>query len=122
MQGMTPEEHERYDAVRAYLDEYRKAVEYEQLCLNERNVQGEALSAFNARQSIIVDEIKGKSLAAIDLLRVGLGRTIVEMRHIDLYGWRYIEKKTQMCRTTIYKYYRDAIFDLYQKMIDANLI
>ena len=61
MQGMTPEEHERYDAVRAYLDEYRKAVEYERLCLNERNVQGEAPAAFNARQRSAIQLCRDRS-------------------------------------------------------------
>ena len=82
----------------------------------------ESISAFNNKQSKLVDEMKGRVIAAIDLLDLGFGRTIIEMRHIDLYEWRYIDKRLQICRTTRYKYYRDEILELYDRMVAAGLI
>lgn len=116
MQRMTEEERVKKGAVEAYLSRYRPAYENNQSL--KKLVESDYTVAQKKRNESIMKEIE----SAIALLDVTRGKTVIEKKFIGGMPWRKIYKDMDISRDTGYKYYREAMIQLYDIMKSKQII
>lgn len=115
MRGISEADHTKIQTVKEYLNRYRPANE------NYRTLE-ELNTEYAKRQRERSHKIMAEVETAIALLEVSRGKTIIEKRFILGEPWKYIYKNMDISRDTGYTYYRKAMLQLYDCMIQNGII
>lgn len=115
MQRMTEEEKAKKDAVEAYLSRYGPAYE------NNKSLEQFEVSDYTIAQKKRNEAIMKEVKTVIALLDVTRGKTVIEKKFLFGLPWRKIWKDMDISRDTGYKYYREAMLQLYDIMIEHEI-
>lgn len=115
MRGISEFDHMKIEAVKEYLNRYLIAKE-NYSTLEKLNTE------YSVKQRMRSKKIMTEVEAAIALLEISRGKTIIEKRFILGEPWKWIYKNMVISRDTGYKYYRQSMLQLYECLIQNGLI
>ena len=115
MRGISEFDHMKIEAVKEYLNRYLIAKE-NYSTLEKLNTE------YSVKQRMRSKKIMTEVEAAIALLEISRGKTIIEKRFILGEPWKWIYKNMVISRDTGYKYYRQSMLQLYERLIQNGLI
>lgn len=85
-------------------------------------IKADSMQSYSQSQTERNQEIMKDIENAIALLDISKGKTILERRFLLMQSWEEIRQAMNLCRDTCYKFYRDALVELYNKLYTVEAV